>query len=43
MPLEAIQVPGVQNIENVLAAVAISKLQGATNEGIEKQFVHSMV
>ena len=36
MPLEAIQVPGVQNVENVLAAVAISKLQGATNEGIEK-------
>ena len=36
MPIEAIQVPGVQNVENVLAAVAISKLQGATNEGIEK-------
>lgn len=36
LPLEAIQVPGLQNVENVLAAVAISKLQGATNEGIEK-------
>ena len=31
MPIEAIQVPGVQNVENVLAAVAISKFQGAHN------------
>ena len=37
MPLEAIQSTGAfKNVENVLAAVAISKLQGATNEGIEK-------
>ena len=42
MPLEAIQVPGVQNIENVLAAVAISKLQGATMKESKKRFVHSM-
>ena len=36
IPVSTIQVPGTQNVENVLAAVAISKLAGATNEGIEK-------
>ena len=36
IPVSTIQVPGTQNIENVLAAVAIAKLEGATNEGIEK-------
>ncbi len=36
MPLEAIPVAGRSKCEHVLAAVAISKLQGATNEGIEK-------
>ena len=36
IPVSTIQVPGTQNIENVLAAVAIAKLAGATNEGIEK-------
>ena len=36
IPVSAIQVPGTQNVENVLAAVAISKLAGATNEGIKK-------
>lgn len=36
IPVSAIQVPGTQNVENVLAAVAISKLAGATNEGIQK-------
>ena len=36
MPVSTIQVPGTQNVENVLAAVAISKLAGATNEGIKK-------
>ena len=34
--VSTIQVPGTQNVENVLAAVAIAKLAGATNEGIEK-------
>ena len=36
IPVSTIQVPGTQNVENVLAAVAISKLAGATNEGIQK-------
>ena len=36
IPVSTIQVPGTQNVENVLAAVAISKLAGATNEGIKK-------
>ena len=36
IPVSTIQVPGIQNVENVLAAVAIAKLAGATNEGIEK-------
>lgn len=36
IPVSTIQVPGTQNIENVLASVAIAKLAGATNEGIEK-------
>ena len=36
IPVSTIQVPGTQNVENVLAAVAIAKLAGATNEGIEK-------
>ena len=36
IPVSTIQVPGTQNIENVLAAVAIAKLAGATNEGIQK-------
>lgn len=36
IPVSAIQVPGTQNVENVLAAVAISKLAGASNEGIQK-------
>ena len=36
IPVSTIQVPGTQNVENVLAAVAITKLAGATNEGIEK-------
>ena len=36
IPVSTIQVPGTQNVENVLAAVAIVKLAGATNEGIEK-------
>ncbi len=36
IPVSTIQVPGMQNVENVLAAVAIAKLAGATNEGIEK-------
>ena len=36
IPVSMIQVPGTQNVENVLAAVAIAKLAGATNEGIEK-------
>ena len=36
IPVSTIQVPGMQNVENVLAAVAISKLAGATNEGIKK-------
>ncbi|WP_314405497.1 UDP-N-acetylmuramoyl-L-alanine--D-glutamate ligase [uncultured Granulicatella sp.] len=36
MPVSTIQVPGTQNVENVLAAVAIAKLAGATNEGIKK-------
>ena len=34
--VSTIQVPGTQNVENVLAAVAIAKLAGATNEGIQK-------
>lgn len=34
--VSTIQVPGTQNVENVLAAVAIAKLAGDTNEGIEK-------
>ena len=34
--VSTIQVPGTQNVENVLAAVAISKLAGASNEGIKK-------
>ena len=36
IPVSTIQVPGTQNVENVLAAVAIAKLSGATNEGIQK-------
>ena len=36
IPVSKIQVPGTQNVENVLAAVAISKLAGASNEGIQK-------
>ena len=36
IPVSTIQVPGTQNVENVLAAVAILKLAGATNEGIQK-------
>ena len=36
IPASTIQVPGTQNVENVLAAVAIAKLAGATNEGIQK-------
>ena len=36
IPVSTIQVPGTQNVENVLAAVAIAKLAGATNEGVEK-------
>ena len=36
IPVSTIQVPGTQNVENVLAAVAIAKLAGATNESIEK-------
>lgn len=36
MSVSTIQVPGAQNVENVLAAVAIAKLAGATNEGIQK-------
>ena len=36
IPVSTIQVPGMQNVENVLAAVAISKLAGASNEGIQK-------
>ena len=36
IPVLTIQVPGTQNVENVLAAVTIAKLAGATNEGIEK-------
>ena len=36
IPVSTIQVPGTQNVENVLAAVAISKLAGATNEGVKK-------
>ena len=36
IPVSTIQVPGTQNVENVLAAVAIAKLAGATNEGIKK-------
>lgn len=36
IPVSTIQVPGMQNVENVLAAVAIAKLAGATNEGVEK-------
>mgnify|MGYP000863569049 FL=1 len=36
IPVSTIQVPGTQNVENVLAAVAIAKLAGATNEGIQK-------
>ena len=36
MRVSTIQVPGTQNVENVLAAVAIAKLAGATNEGIKK-------
>ena len=36
IPVSTIQVPGTQNIENVLAAVAISKLAGASNEGIKQ-------
>ena len=36
IPVSTIQVPGTQNVENVLAAVASAKLAGATNEGIQK-------
>ena len=36
IPVSTIQVPGTQNVENVLAAVAISKLAGASDEGIQK-------
>ena len=36
IPVSTIQVPGTKNVENVLAAVAIAKLAGATNEGIQK-------
>ena len=36
IPVSTIQVPGTQNVENVLAAVAIAKLAGASNEGIKK-------
>ena len=36
IPVSTIQVPGTQNVENVLAAVAIAKLAGATNECIQK-------
>ena len=36
IPVSTIQVPGTQNVENVLAAVAIAKLAGASNEGIQK-------
>ena len=36
IPVSTIQVPGTQNVENVLAAVAISKLAGASNEEIQK-------
>ena len=36
IPVSTIQVPGTQNVENVLAAVAISKLAGASNDGIQK-------
>ncbi len=35
MPLEAIQVPGVQNVESVGGRLPLVR-QGATNEGIEK-------
>lgn len=36
MSLASIHVPGTQNIENVLAAVAIAKLLGADNEAITR-------
>lgn len=35
LPLESIQIPGEHNIENVLAAVAVGKLKGVSNEDIE--------
>ena len=36
IPVSTIQVPGTQNVENVLAAIAIAKLVGASNEGIQE-------
>lgn len=36
LDLEAIQIPGEHNIENVLAAVAVAKLKGISNSDIEK-------
>ena len=36
IPVSTIQVPGTQNVENVLAAIAIAKLAGASNEGIQE-------
>lgn len=36
MPVEAIGVPGIHNIENALAAVAVAKIKGASNQSISK-------
>lgn len=36
MPVEAIGVPGAHNVENALAAIAVAKLKGASNDSILK-------
>lgn len=36
MPLTSLRVPGTHNIENALAAIAVAKLKGISNQMIEK-------
>ncbi|MEY8662000.1 UDP-N-acetylmuramoyl-L-alanine--D-glutamate ligase [Ligilactobacillus faecis] len=40
MPAEEIKVPGTHNIENALAAIAVAKLEGVSNEAIVEVLHH---
>lgn len=40
MPADKLGVPGSHNIENALAAIAVAKLMGVTNEAIESALSH---